>query len=115
SYYIRSGEGTASSPYDYTPATGTAENGIDYYEKVSPNNKVVEYVKMLHEGDDVSDYYTLSGSDYVPETGNNAVEGSTYYKKNIVKGADIRLNVYGGGNDANVKGNTHVEIGRASD
>lgn len=112
SYYIRSGEGTASSPYDYTPATGTAENGIDYYEKVSPNNKVVEYVKLLAVGDDVSDYYINESGTSATGT---AVAGTTYYEKNIVKGADIRLNVYGGGNDANVKGNTHVEIGRASD
>ena len=112
SYYIRSGEGTASSPYDYTPATGTAENGIDYYEKVSPNNKVVEYVKMLRVGANVSGYYINESGTSATGT---AVAGSTYYKKNIVKGADIRLNVYGGGNDANVKGNTHVEIGKASD
>jgi len=60
-YYTRSGEGTETSPYTYTKATGTA------------------------------------------------VEGTTYYQK--VKGANITGNVYGGGNNAEVTGDTHVVIG----
>lgn len=63
-YYTRSGEGTESSPYIYTQATG------------------------------------------------NAVDGTTYYEKKTVIGADIRGNVYGGGNNAEVTGNTNVTIGQ---
>ena len=63
-YYTRSGEGTESSPYIYTEATGTA------------------------------------------------VDGTTYYKKHQFKGADIRGNIYGGGNNASVTGNTNVVIGK---
>ena len=63
-YYTRSGQGTTSSPYTYTKATGTA------------------------------------------------VDGTTYYEQKTVKGADIRGNVYGGGNNAEVTGNTNVVIGR---
>ena len=60
-YYTRSGEGTEASPYTYTKATGTEEEGTTYYQKV--------------------------------------------------EGADIRGNVYGGGNNAEVTGNTNVVIG----
>lgn len=63
-YYTRSGEGTESSPYKYTQATG------------------------------------------------DAVDGTTYYEKKTVIGADIRGNVYGGGNNAEVTGNTNVTIGQ---
>mgnify|MGYP007104052435 CR=1 FL=1 len=62
SYYTRSGEGTEASPYEYTEATGTAEEGTTYYQKV--------------------------------------------------KGANITDNVYGGGNNAEVTGDTHVVIGK---
>ena len=61
--YTRSGEGTTSSPFVYTPASGTASENITYYEKQN------------------------------------------------VLGADIRDNVYGGGNNAEVTGNTNVNIG----
>ena len=62
--YIRTGEGTEASPYDYTEATGTA------------------------------------------------AADTTYYKKYTVLGADIRGNVFGGGNNAKVTGNTNVTIGK---
>lgn len=62
--YTRSGTGTAESPYVYTAASGTAEDGI------------------------------------------------TYYKQYPVVGADIRGNVYGGGNAADVTGDTSVVIGK---
>ena len=61
-YYTRSGEGTEASPYTYTEATGTADEGTSYYQKV--------------------------------------------------KGANIVGNVYGGGNAAEVTGNTNVTIGK---
>ena len=39
----------------------------------------------------------------------------TYYEKKEVLGVDIRDNVYGGGNNAEVTGNTNVNIGKKSE
>ena len=36
----------------------------------------------------------------------------TYYEKKEVLGVDIRDNIYGGGNNAEVTGNTNVNIGK---
>lgn len=52
--------------------------------------------------------YTLQGAN------DKAVEGSNYYQLLQVQGADIRGNVYGGGNKAEVTGNTNVNIGKQS-
>lgn len=97
--------------------------------KVKGNTKVnigtVSYVYMLVNDDleenvtDVSSYYTRTGGEgtasspyeYTPATG-TAVDGTTYYKKCAVIGADIRGNVYGGGNNAEVTGDTDVVIGQ---
>jgi hypothetical protein len=75
-----------------------------------------EEIVSVATGADVTGYYTRSGEGteaspytYTEATG-TAVEGTTYYQK--VKGADIRGNVYGGGNNAEVTGNTNVNIGR---
>jgi len=69
---------------------------------------------FVKEGESVADYYTRSGDGatepYVKATG-NAVAGTTYYLK-TVKAADIRGNVYGGGNAAKVTGDTNVVIGK---
>ena len=71
---------------------------------------------------DVSDYYTRSGDSpsytYTKASvgagtateGNKAKAGVVYYIP--VVGADIRGNVYGGGNNAEVTGNTNVNIGK---
>ncbi len=56
-------------------------------------------------------YYTKSGNDYVTATG-EAVADTTYYKKYTVLGVDIRDNIYGGGNNAEVTGKTNVNIGK---
>jgi hypothetical protein len=63
-------------------------------------------------------YYTRSGEGteaspyvYTAFTGTPSA-GTTYYKKYTIKGADIRGNVYGGGNAAEVTGNTNVVIGK---
>ena len=56
-------------------------------------------------------YYTKSGNDYVAATG-TAVADTTYYKKYTVLGVDIRDNIYGGGNNAEVTGSTNVNIGK---
>ena len=65
--YLRSGAGTTNSPFVYTDATGTAQ------------------------------------------------EGTTYYEKKNVLGADIRGNVYGGGNNAEVTGDSKVRIGKRNE
>jgi hypothetical protein len=67
----------------------------------------------------VSNYYIRSGSGTLADPYNfdtkatgTAVEGVTYYEKKAVVGVDIRGNVYGGGNNAEVTGNTNVVIGK---
>ena len=62
--------------------------------------------------------YTRSGAGtttspfvYTEATGTASAD-ITYYEKKNVLGADIRGNVYGGGNNAEVTGNTNVTIGK---
>ena len=89
--------------------------------KVDGNTTVnigtLEYIEMVSVtvGTDVTGYYTRSGEgtsespyEYTAATG-PAAEETTYYKK--VTGVDIRGNVYGGGNNAEVTGDTNVFIG----
>ena len=61
-----------------------------------------------------STYYTYdkTNSRYIPATDTTAQEGTTYYKKYEIKGVDIRGNVYGGGNQAEVTGDADVIIGK---
>ena len=70
---------------------------------------------------DVSSYYTRTGGEgtaespyvYTPCAANStAAENTIYYERHDVLGADIRGNVYGGGNNAVVTGNANVTIGR---
>lgn len=65
--------------------------------------------------------YTRSGAGttaspyvYTPASG-TASANETYYEKQNVLGADIRDNVYGGGNNAEVTGNTSVNIGKKAE
>ena len=78
--------------------------------------------KSVTVGASVEGLYTRSGGGteespyiYTAATG-NAVEGTTYYEEKDVEkdvlGVDIRGNVYGGGNNAEVTGNTNVVIGK---
>ena len=77
--------------------------------------KEVYVVKTVTVGDSVTDYYTRNtDGTYTAATG-TAVDGTTYYEKKAVLGADIRGNVYGGGNEAEVTGNTNVNIGKKSE
>lgn len=73
-----------------------------------------EYVPIVSvaTGDNVKGYYTLEGSTYTEITNGDAKaqKGTVYYQK--VLGVDIRGNVYGGGNNANVTGDTKVVIGK---
>ena len=72
----------------------------------------VYVVKTVTVGNPVTDYYTRNNDGtYTAATG-TAVEGTTYYEKKDVLGADIRGNVYGGGNAAEVTGKTNVQIGK---
>lgn len=65
-------------------------------------------------GTDVASYFERSGEEgaytYSPATG-TADGNATYYQKQTVS-VDIRGNVYGGGNNAEVTGNTEVVIGK---
>ena len=73
-----------------------------------------EYVPIVSvaTGDNVKGYYTLEGSTYtkIIEDDAKAQKGTVYYQK--VLGVDIRGNVYGGGNNAEVTGDTKVVIGK---
>ncbi len=78
----------------------------------------VYVVKQVAVGDDVAGYYTRSGAGttqspfiYTDAEG-TAADGTTYYEKQHVLGADIRGDVYGGGNNAEVIGDANVKIGK---
>ena len=81
-------------------------------------NIAVEYVvKQVFVGDNVAGYYTRSGAGttadpfvYTAATG-TALEGKTYYEKKAAQGsAYIIGSVFGGGNAADVLGNTNVTM-----
>ena len=118
-YYTRTGEGTDQSPYEYTQVTAApvvAEEDVTYCEQDGENySQVTVEVGVT----DVSNYFIRTGENtvespyvYTPVTVPPvlAVVGTTYYK--AVLGANITGNVYGGGNAADVSGDTNVVIGR---
>ncbi len=75
----------------------------------------VYLVKAFKAGDTLpAECYTKNGNNYEAASG-TAAEGTTYYRKYPVVGADIRGNVYGGGNNAEVTGNTNVVIGKKNE
>ena len=57
--------------------------------------------------------YTRNNDGTYTAASGTAVEDTTYYEKVI--GVDIRGNVYGGGNNAAVTGNTNVQIGKRAE
>jgi hypothetical protein len=75
-------------------------------------------VKQVSVGDALTGLYTRSGagttdSPYVYTAASGTASADvTYYEKKDVLGVDIRGNVYGGGNNAEVTGNTNVNIGK---
>ena len=88
--------GTAVGDYIYMAvpvAEGTNLTNKGYYTRSGEGTKKNPYV-----------YTSVSGT---------AAADTTYYKKYEVLGVDIRDNVYGGGNNAEVTGNTEVNIGKA--
>jgi hypothetical protein len=99
---VEEGE-TLTDCYTFTKASGTTVAGTNYYQK--DDGGAYRQV-TVGEGASVEDYYIRE------EFSGTPVAGTTYYKKYTVKGADIRGNVYGGGNAAEVTGNTNVVIGK---
>ncbi len=71
----------------------------------------VYVVKQVTVGDDVSSLYIRNNNGTYSKASGTAQDGTTYYEEQDVIGADIRGNVYGGGNNAEVTGDTHVVIG----
>ena len=75
-------------------------------------------INTIAAGDDLTgkNYYTRSGagtaeSPYDYELASGPASANTEYYA-LVKGANIVGNVYGGGNNAQVTGNTNVNIGK---
>ena len=105
-------------------AIGTVYGGGDEanvdgntYVNVGTRVGADEYIDItLKTGADVTGYYTRSGagtegSPYTyTEASGTAVAGTTYYKK--IEGVNITGNVFGGGNNAEVTGDTNVVIGK---
>ena len=77
----------------------------------------VYVVKFVNVGDSVKDYYTRNNDGtYTATAATETAKADTYYyKKETVLGANITGNVYGGGNEAEVTGNTNVNIGKKSE
>ena len=73
----------------------------------------VYIVKQVTAGETLPEgcYTRNNDGTYSAATG-TAAENTTYYEKKDVLGVDIRGNVYGGGNNAEVTGNTNVNIGK---
>lgn len=111
-YYTRSG---AEGSYVYTSQRPLAKSETTYYKRVVEDDTET-YVRVddITVGEtDVSDYYIRSGEEgsYVYTSQRRlAASNTTYYR--LVLGVDIRGNVYGGGNAANVSGDTNVIIGK---
>ena len=76
----------------------------------------VYVVKQVTVGTTLPDgcYTRKNDGTYDAATG-TAVDGTTYYEKKEVQGVDIRGNVYGGGNNAEVTGDAKVKIGKRNE
>ena len=73
----------------------------------------VYVVKQVTSGATLPDgCYTRNDDGTYDSATGTASADITYYEKKDVLGADIRGNVYGGGNEAEVTGNTEVVIGQ---
>ena len=60
----------------------------------------------------VDNFYTRNTDGTYSQASGTAQTGTTYYSRHAVLGVDIRGNVFGGGNQAEVHGNTNVTIGQ---
>ena len=103
------------------PVKGNTTVNIGTLEKVSVKSYVEKTVDAGASLEGLG-LYTRSGAGtiaspyrYIAATG-TAEEGTKYYEEKDVEtdvvGVDIRGNVYGGGNNAEVTGNTNVQIGK---
>ncbi len=72
-------------------------------------------MKQVTAGEDVSSCYTRNDDGTNDTATGTAVDGTTYYEKKDVQGADIRGNVYGEGNNAEVTGNSKVQIDKKNE
>ena len=97
---------------------GGNEAVVDGNTQVSIGTEKYVLMNTIAEGDDLTgkNYYTRSGAgtaespyQYTKATG-TASANKEYYA--LVKGANILGNVYGGGNEANVTGQSNVVIGK---
>lgn len=100
-----------------------AEVQGDTHVNIGTDTEVYVVRPDLTVTDKVKGFYTRSWNsatktyDYtlIEDADKTAEEGVNYYQKRDVAGADIRGNVYGGGNNAAVTGNTNVVIGKRSE
>jgi len=100
-----------------------AEVQGDTHVNIGTDTEVYVVRPDLTVTDKVKGFYTRSWNsatktyDYtlIEDADKTAEEGVNYYQKRDVAGADIRGNVYGGGNEAEVSGNTNVVIGKSSE
>lgn len=114
--YARSGNGTTASPYEYTKIEVLAENGVTYCALNVGDDETNPPLTVEVGVTDVSNYYMRTGegtddspfvyTSQIPLAANN----TTYCM--LVLGVDIQGNVYGGGNAADVTGDTNVTIGK---
>ena len=93
---------------------GNAANILgDTNVKVGTDDYVyIQESKIIAGTTTVDNLYTRNtDGTYSPASG-TAQTGTTYYSQHAVQGVDIRGNVFGGGNQAEVHGNTNVTIGQ---
>jgi hypothetical protein len=96
-----------------TQVENAGKSYVVYHSTLVENSSdhiIVSKNKLIEEGF-ISDLSDPDGNGTC-DAYSKAVDGVTYYKKYDVLGADIRGNVYGGGNNAEVTGNTNVQIGQ---
>lgn len=99
-----------------------AEVQGDTHVNIGTDTEVYVVRPDLTVTDKVKGFYTRSWDsatktyDYtlIEDADKTAEEGVNYYQKRDVAGADIRGNVYGGGNKADVTGSTNVVVGKKS-
>ena len=99
-----------------------AEVQGDTHVNIGTDTEVYVVRPDLTVTDKVKGFYTRSWDsatktyDYtlIEDADKTAEEGVNYYQKRDVAGADIRGNVYGGGNEAEVTGSTNVVVGKSN-
>ncbi len=91
-----------------------AEVDGDTYVNIGTNiDDAPQYTIIdVKTGESVEDFFTKGEDGKYNKASGTAVEGTNYYMEYKPTGVDIRGNVYGGGNNAEVTGDTHVTIGK---